>query len=219
MVELRSYIDILNPYKFRETIARESKNADLKVAVVNYLLVAMLFLTFQFFRYAYLPTAPAPNNAPSDTFLRAFASSVRSYNPFHSMASIAITVISALLLPYISVLIIQSVAKALGGKGRYVDLAYLNSIKAPLQGLISYPVSLLIFLSTASGGPALGIVCLLWLVSLIFSIYIYYIEYKILRAVNPTLSRNRAILGFIVAYIIEIVVLAAIAYGPIFARI
>jgi hypothetical protein len=219
MVELRSYIDILNPYKFREAMARELKNTDLKVTAVNFLFVAVLSIMYQFFRYDFLPRPIPSASAASNPFLQQLSASTRAFNPVGSVGSIAITIIYALLLPYLTAFMLQLVAKALGGNGRFSDMAYLNSIKAPLQQMIILPITLLMVLGTIGGVTAVGVLCLVLPVLFVFGIYAYYIEYKILRAVNPSLSRNRAIAGFIVAYLIEFVIVFAISYGRIFARL
>ncbi len=217
MVELRSYLEIIHPNRFPGTIERELKNPDLKVTIVNFLILAALSLIITAFSYLYLPRSAAATGSP-------LLNMIQSYRPLASPLSIALTAMTALVFPYVTVFIMQSVAKALGGKGRYLELAYLVSILDPIVQIIQLPFTVFLALwagsmvgqTALSGG--LSNVCLLCFFDVFvfaLSLYFIYVRYRILRAVNPTLSKERAIIAFIGGTAIAIVASVAVFFARI----
>lgn len=202
MVNLRTYIDIIHPRRFRETIEREAKKEDGRATFINIFLISLLEVFMNIITYPVLQR-PAPAGVDEGSFLY----KMTTFSPVASPSAIMVTLISGVILYYLMLAVQHAIAKALGGNGKLGNLLYCDSTAFLSFTAIVLPFRLAIVV------PVLG--CVALLPSLVIGIYGAYIYYKILRAVYTSLSRGRAI----AAYILFAIAAALFSLIYIFLRI
>lgn len=206
MVPLKTYLDMILPGRFKEAIARESRNDDSQATFLNIIIIASLGLGLLFIQ----------------EWLRAAGMGIFSYPAYQgdmlggyskasSILGFIVTFAFTIILFYLGYFILHSIAGMLGGKGKFGNLVYLNSIVELIYVAVTYPLMALEYMD-----PLLY--CVLTLPLLALLIYRVYIGYLILRAVHNSLSRERAIAAtlaqwFVVGIIMAVYLGARFALG------
>ncbi len=199
-MDIGTYLDIINPYKFKETIAREAKKDDAKVTAINIVIIAFIATLANFINYRLKATKTGFFGLPH--------THTNNLLNLSSPISIFITFIWFIIYTYLSYIIIQSIAKAFGGNGKINNLRYLlSTLAVPGRLTLTFLITLLFLNSNVWLFCCGGLIFLL-----IPIVYVLYLDYVALRAVHSSLSRNRAILTVFLALVIEGIILLAVNF-------
>lgn len=189
MASFQTYIDIINPNRFKETIDQQSKSENWNGVFANLVVLIVIFLASDVIN-SYFEANKIGVFSISAT-QTSFQASSYMYTPLGLFIGLMIEVIEYFLFA----LFIHLLSKALGGKGSYGRLMWLYSI-------VEIPMSLLIVLLSAFFALFFNpLVCLVYVVlGISFVLYAFYLYYTIVRTVHPSLNRERTIAAIVLSF-------------------
>lgn len=209
MVNLQTYLDIVLPAKYKETIEREAKIEDKNATFMNVIFSVILSLATNAVYYM-TRADPATFAANSSIVIdkSSFFYKLMVYNPYSSVFSILLLIISQFVFFYVFIALLNFVARALGGNGRLNNLLYLYSV-------LVVPVSIVTGVNQVITSLAPLLSCVTGILALVFSLYCLYLQYKALRSVHTALSMWMAI----ASYVIYAVSISIVSVLVVFAQI
>jgi hypothetical protein len=195
MTGIGTYIDLVNPYKFRETIERETAVDNPTGVFINAFILASLSVLLA------LAMSYAQN---AKIGIYSLSLSPQAYNHGGTPLDIAVTFCIALFSTFITPFVFNGMAKLLGGDGSFWKVAWPQTSISVVYSLVSIPPMALALLISAY------VYCVVMIPLFVGSIYTYYLFYKIIRASHKSLSRNKAIATIIAGTILAIAIFGAI---------
>ena len=115
MAGIETYIDIVNPYKFRETIEREVEVGNPTRVFINALILAFLSMMLAFAEFNLRNT--------TDIFSSSVSSRLSLFNPTGTPLDIIIVFCVAFFSAYLTPFVLNRIAKLLGGDGSFWKIA------------------------------------------------------------------------------------------------
>jgi|GEM_PF-5462783 len=205
MAGIGTYIDMVNPYKFRETIERETTAENPHGVFINAIILAFISVLMSFVA-AYMQNArigmySLPNMA-------SYSSSLGS--PLGVIITFCIALFTVYLIPFA----FNWIAKVLGGNGSFWRIAWPYTCIALLFNIVSIPIYAIILTNWS-----VAVCAALFIPLLILYVYSYYLYYTVIRAAHRSLSRNKAIATIIGAIILAGGIVEIVTFVRILLRI
>jgi hypothetical protein len=206
MAGIGTYIDIVNPYKFQETIEREAKIDNPRGVHINALILAFMGV-LSTFAIAYMRNARIGIYSLAST-----TSPLSTFNQVGTPLGIIITFLVALFGAYLYPFLFNKIAKLLGGNGSFWRVAWPYSTITVALDIALIPIMIAYMTSIV-------VMCIMSIPMIIFPVYTSYLYYKVIRATHTSLSRNRAIATVIGTIILGTVIVMGITFGRTFIGI
>jgi len=178
---IRRYVDIVNPYTFREAVEREVKIEDSTLTLIN--VVAAMLVSVATVLLAYAIAPPSEESGP------VMALYIMQTTPL----GMALTFLNGIVVFYVGIAMLFGVCRLLGGNGKLGSQLYAMSV-VNVPFALMYAV--LVGLSAVQPLDVLAS-----LASLAVSAFSIYVAYKITRAAHRSLDTLRSA-SAIVAYMV-----------------
>lgn len=193
-LNLNLYWRIFDFRTIGRTVETERKNASLAMAFVNVALALVLSASFSFFILRPLLSSLSFGGRSFSALLE------KSYSP----ESIASVLIGGVILYFALYGLLHAMARGLGGKGKFKELAYLLSALLPL-----YVIARVILNAVSIALLRNFYFILSGFIGLLILFYLIYLAYRILRSLYPELSAIKAIGAILISGITVFVLSAA----------
>jgi hypothetical protein len=206
-MDLKEYIDIINPKTVSEAAVRIAKVDDQKKTFLHVVIAQAISIAALAVSAIMVNLTMNTGNAASP--YNEYITSIRQLQQnILTPLGMTITFISGIIVFYIGVAIFHQICKALGSNGKQGNLLYAFSVAN-----VSY-ITIYATTSILNAIPVLN--CLSMMFGLLIGLYVWYLYYKIIGAVYTSLDRTKAIIALIL-YMVTVFVLSMIVYAAQFA--